>query len=119
MSRSAGLYSGSNNLGPFSHFIDVNGIKIVSLGNIGGQQSVDKKFTLKAARVVQELLSSKYSEIDSVKQNKLISYLSENEVIQRVGVSSYDLYRPNLERESGWDELMDSTLNTDFICQVE
>ena len=66
MSRSAGLYSGSNNLGPFSHFIDVNGIKIVSLGNIGGQQSVDKKFTLKAARVVQELLSSKHSEIDSV-----------------------------------------------------
>ena len=119
MSRSAGLYSGSNNLGPFSHFIDVNGIKIVSLGNIGGQQSVDKKFTLKAARVVQELLSSKYSEIDSVKQNKLISYLSENAVIQRVGVSSYDLYRPDLERESGWDELMDSTLNTDFIWQVD
>ena len=47
MSRSAGLYAGSNDLGPFSHFIDVNGIKIVSLGSIGGQQSVDEKFTLK------------------------------------------------------------------------
>ncbi len=119
MSRSAGLYTGSVDLGPFSHFVDVNGIKIVSLGNVGGQQSVDKQFVLKAARVVQELLSNTGSVIDSGKQNELISYLSENEVIQRVGVASYDSYKPDLSEETGWDELMDSTLNTDFIWQVD
>ena len=119
MSRSAGLYAGSDDLGPFSNFVDVNGIKIVSLGNVGGQQSVDKKFALKVARVVQELLSNTDSSVESGKQNELISYLSDNEVIQRVGVASYDSYKPDLSEESGWDELMDSTLNTDFIWQVD
>ena len=60
----------SGDLGPFSHFVDVNGIKVVSLGNVGGQQSVDKKFVLKVARIVQEVLSNTGSIIDSGKQNK-------------------------------------------------
>ena len=119
MTRSAGFYAASGDLGPFSHSVDVNGIKIVSLGNTGGQPSVGKKFTLKVARVIQELLSSKYGGIDLANQNKLISYLSANNVIQRVGVSSYDSYKPNLDNESGWDELMDSTLNTDFVWKVD
>ena len=119
MSRSAGLYTVSVDLGPFSHFVDVNGIKVVSLGNVGGQQSVDKQFVLKVARIVQELLSNTGSLIDSGKQNELIAYLSDNEVIQRVGVASYDSYKPDLSKETGWDQLMDSTLNTDFIWQLD
>ena len=119
MTRSAGFYTASGNLGPFSHSVDVNGVKIVSLGNTGGQPGVGKKFTLKVARVIQELLSSKNGGIDLVHQNKLISYLSNNDVIQRVGISSYDSYKPHLANEPGWDELMDSTLNTDFIWKVD
>ena len=119
MSRSASRYSSSSELGPFSHFINVNGVKVVSLGNVGGQESVAKQFTLKVARVFQDLLSDNDASIDSSKQNELISYLSANEVIQRIGVSSYDSYRPALGNEPGWDDLMDSTLNTDFIWQLD
>ena len=119
MSRSASRYSSSSELGPFSHFINVNGVKVVSLGNVGGQESVAKQFTLKVARVFQDLLSDNDASIDSSKQNELISYLSANEVIQRIGVSSYDSYRPDLGNEPGWDDLMDSTLNTDFIWQLD
>ena len=117
MSRSAGTYSVSEDLGPFSNFIDVNGIKIVSLGNVGGQQGVEEEFTLKVAGTIQELLSNENASVDSDKQNELISFLSGNEVIQRVGVSSYGAYGTDLSSEPGWDKLMDSTLNTDFIWQ--
>ena len=117
MPRSAGLYSDSSGLGPFSHFLDINGIRIVSLGDTAGQKSVGKGFVLKVARILQEMLSSKDVGIDADKQQELILYLSANDVIQRVGVSSYDSYRPDLSNEPGWNELMDSTLNTDFIWQ--
>ena len=73
MSRSAGTYSVSEDLGPFSNFIDVNGIKIVSLGNVGGQQGVEEEFTLKVAGTIQELLSNENASVDSDKQNELIS----------------------------------------------
>ena len=119
MSRSSSRYSSSSELGPFGHFINVNGVKVVSLGNVGGQESVAKQFTLKVARVFQDLLSDNDASIDSSKQDELISYLSANEVIQRIGVSSYDSYRPDLGNEPGWDDLMDSTLNTDFIWQLD
>ena len=119
MARSSGSYTESGDLGPFDYFIEVNGIKIVSLGSAGGQPSVEKQFTLKIARIVQELLSNKPGNIISNKQDKLIAYMSANEVIQRVGMSSYDSYTPDLENEPGWDNLMDSTLNTDFIWQLD
>lgn len=114
----SGLYTSSNSLGPFANFIQVNGIKIVSLGNIGGQDGVDKKFSLKTARVIQEILSNKGSNVDIALQNTLISSLSEKSTIQRVGVESMDSYRPSLSDEPGWDDLMDSTQNTDFIWQL-
>ena len=89
MASSSGSHTASSDLGPFDYFVEVNGIKIVSLGSTGGQSSVDKQFTLKSARIVQELLSNKPAKIISNKQDELIAYMSANEVIQRVGVSSY------------------------------
>ncbi len=109
----------TNKLGPFKKYIDVYGIKLVGLGNIGGQKNVSNNFLHKNAQLVQLLLNPLDPKINKKFQSQAISYLKENKTIQKIGFESYSKYSPSLDsgKYDGWDQVNDNYSNVDFIWE--
>ena len=107
----------TNEFGPFKKYIDVYGIKLLGLGNVGGQKSVSNNFLYKNAQLVQLLLNPLDPNIKKNLQKKTISYLKANKTIQKIGFESYDSYSPTFDsgKYKGWDKVNDNYSNVDFI----
>jgi len=110
----------SNKYTPYSKFIDVYGLKILGLGNIGGQPEVQDEFLRKTAQTFKLLLNPAARGINKKHQTKALKALANENVIQRVGVEAYDAYSPRLDNDNynGWDNVNDTTNSTDFIWHL-
>ena len=78
----------TNKFGPFKKYIDVYGIKLLGLGNVGGQKSVSNNFLSKNAQLIQLLLNPLDPKINKNLQKKAVSYLKANKTVQKVGFKS-------------------------------
>ena len=107
----------TNKFGPFKKYLDVYGIKLLGLGNVGGQKSVSNNFLAKNAQLIQLLLNPLDPKINKKFQKKTISYLKAKKTIQKIGLKSYDSYSPSLDsgKYKGWDNVNDNYSNVDFI----
>ena len=110
----------TNEFKPYSKYIDVYGLKILGLGNIGGQPAVEDEFLQKTAQTFKLLLNPAARGINKKHQTKALKALANESVIQRVGVEAYDAYVPRLDNDNynGWDNVNDSTNATDFIWHL-
>ncbi len=115
----SGRLSNKDPISPFDRYIDVYGIKIGGLKDIGGNQAVQDEFLRKVAQTVKILLDPSGEYIDSQSQIKAIQKLKEVNTLQRVGVGEYNSYSPRLDegKYAGWDEINDTHSTTDFIWQ--
>ena len=106
--------------GPFSKVVDVYGLKILGLGNVGGQPQVSTEFLKKTAETFKLLLDPNAAGINKKYREKALKGLTSYNVIQRVGVKSYDSYSPTFDsgRISGWDNVNDNNEQTDFIWHL-
>ena len=107
--------------GPFTNIIDVYGLKILGLGAIGTQPAVQDEFLKKTAQTFKLLLDPTSPGIDAAARGKALDGINSYNVIQRVGVGSYDSYRPSLGSGaySGWDQVNDANNAVDFIWHLE
>ena len=80
--------------GPFSSLISVYGLRILGLGDIGGQPAVQDEFLRKTAQTFKLLLNPDAVGINQDARTKALEGLTSYNVIQRVGVGSYDSYSP-------------------------
>ena len=106
--------------GPYSNVVDVYGLKILGLGEVGGQPGVGSEFLGKTAQVFKLLLNPNADGISKDKRNAALEGLISLNVIQRVGVESYSAYSPSLDSGdiTGWDQINDNYLATDFIWHL-
>ena len=106
--------------GPYSNVVDVYGLKILGLGEVGGQPGVGSEFLGKTAQVFKLLLNPNADGISKDKRNAALEGLTSLNVIQRVGVESYSAYSPSLDSGdiTGWDQINDNYLATDFIWHL-
>ena len=106
--------------GPFTKIVDVYGLKILGLGDIGGQPQVSTEFLNKTAETFKLLLDPNAPGINKNFREKAINGLTSYNVIQRVGVQAYDAYSPSFDSGniSGWDEVNDNHNATDFIWHL-
>jgi hypothetical protein len=106
--------------GPFTKMVDVYGLKILGLGNVGGQPQVSTEFLNKTAETFKLLLDPNAAGINKKSREKALKGLTSYNVIQRVGVKAYDAYSPILDsgKISGWDEVNDKHHQTDFIWHL-
>ena len=106
--------------GPFSKYIDVYGLKILGLSGIGGQPEVQDEFLKKTAQTFKLLLNPNAPGIDAASRTRALEGLNSYNVIQRVGISSYDAYSPSLDSGSypGWHQVNDNNNATDFIWHL-
>ena len=110
----------TNQYGPFSTLINVYGLKILGLQAIGGQPAVQDEFLKKTAQTFKLLLNPNAAGIDPSARSRALEGLTSYNVIQRVGVGSYDAYSPSLDSGaySGWDQVNDTNNATDFIWHL-
>ena len=103
--------------GPFTKMVDVYGLKILGLGNVGGQPPVSTEFLNKTAETFKLLLDPNAAGINKKSREKALKGLTNYNVIQRVGVKAYDAYSPILDsgKISGWDKVNSNHEQTDFI----
>ena len=106
--------------GPFTKMVDVYGLKILGLGNVGGQPQVSTEFLNKTAETFKLLLDPNAPGINKNIREKALNGLTSYNVIQRVGVGEYHEYSPILDsgKISGWDEVNDKHHQTDFIWHL-
>jgi hypothetical protein len=106
--------------GPFTKIVDVYGLKILGLGNVGGQPQVSTEFLNKTAETFKLLLDPNAPGINKNIREKALNGLTSYNVIQRVGVGEYHEYSPILDsgKISGWDEVNDKHHQTDFIWHL-
>ena len=106
--------------GPYTQMVDVYGLKILGLGDIGGQPQVSTEFLNKTAETFKLLLDPNAPGINKNFREKAINGLTSYNVIQRVGVQAYDAYSPSFDSGniSGWDEVNDNHNATDFIWHL-
>ena len=76
--------------GPYTKIVDVYGLKILGLGNIGGQPQVSTEFLNKTAETFKLLLDPNAPGINKNLREKALDGLTNYNVIQRVGVQAYD-----------------------------
>jgi len=115
-----GSLQGTTEYGPFTKLVNVYGLKILGLGTIGGQPDVQDEFLRKTAQTFKLLLNPDAAGIDQGARAKALEGLTSYNVIQRVGVGSYDSYSPSLDSGaySGWDQVNDANEATDFIWHL-
>ena len=103
--------------GPYSKIVDVYGLKIVGLGEVGGQPGVGSEFLGKIAQVFKILLNPNADGISQDTRNTALEGLTRFNVIQRVGIGAYSEYTPSLDSGNiaGWDQINDNYLTSDFI----
>ena len=116
---STGPLQATSDFGPFSSLINVYGLKILGLGNVGGQAAVQGEFLKKTAQTFKLLLNPSAAGIDQSARTKALQGLNSYNVIQRVGVASYGSYSPALHSLSGWDDVNDNNPQTDFIWHLK
>ena len=106
--------------GPFTKMVDVYGLKILGLGNVGGQPQVSTEFLNKTAETFKLLLDPNAAGINKNSREKALKGLTSYNVIQRVGVKAYDAYSPSFDsgKISGWDKVNDNNEGTDFIWHL-
>ena len=106
--------------GPFTKMVDVYGLKILGLGNVGGQPQVSTEFLNKTAETFKLLLDPNAAGINKKSREKALKGLTSYNVIQRVGVKAYDAYSPSFDsgKISGWDKVNDNNEGTDFIWHL-
>ena len=106
--------------GPFSSLISVYGLRILGLGDIGGQPAVQDEFLRKTAQTFKLLLNPDAAGIDQGARTKALEGLTSYNVIQRVGIGSYGSYSPSLDSGSysGWDQVNQANWATDFIWHL-
>lgn len=106
--------------GPFTKIVDVYGLKILGLGNVGGQPQVSTEFLNKTAETFKLLLDPNAAGINKNSREKALKGLTSYNVIQRVGVKAYDAYSPSFDsgKISGWDKVNDNNEGTDFIWHL-
>ena len=106
--------------GPYSKIVDVYGLKIVGLGEVGGQPGVGSEFLGKIAQVFKILLNPNADGISKDTRNTALERLTSFNVIQRVGIGAYSAYSPGLDSGNiaGWDQINDNYLATDFIWHL-
>ena len=86
----AGPLTTTGQHGPFTQSIDVYGLEILGLGAIGGQPTVQSEFLKKVAQTYKLLLDENAIGIDKSARARALDGISSYNVIQRVGVESYD-----------------------------
>ena len=116
---STGPLQATSAFGPFTSLINVYGLKILGLGNVGGQAAVQGEFLKKTAQTFKLLLNPSAAGIDQSARTKALQGLNTYNVIQRVGVASYGSYSPALHSLSGWDDVNDNNPQTDFIWHLK
>ena len=116
----AGPLATTGQHGPFTQSIDVYGLEILGLGAIGGQPTVQGEFLKKVAQTYKLLLDENAIGIDKSARARALDGISSYNVIQRVGVESYDSYYPILDSGAypGWDYINDNNNATDFIWHL-
>ncbi|MFL2514954.1 MAG: hypothetical protein ACJ0GX_00035 [Parasynechococcus sp.] len=75
--------------GPFTKMVDVYGLKILGLGNVGGQPQVSTEFLNKTAETFKLLLDPNAAGINKKSREKALKGLTSYNVIQRVGVKAH------------------------------
>ena len=110
----------SSQYGPYTKLVDVYGLKILGLGDVGGQPQVSTEFLNKTAETFKLLLDPNAPGINKNFREKALNGLTSYNVIQRVGVQAYDAYSPSFDsgKISGWDEVNDKHQATDFIWHL-
>ena len=116
----AGPLTTTGQYGPFTQSIDVYGLEILGLGAIGGQPMVQGEFLKKVAQTYKLLLDENAIGIDKSARTRALDGINSYNVIQRVGVESYDSYYPILDSGAypGWDYINDNNNATDFIWHL-
>ena len=116
----AGPLTTTGQHGPFTQSIDVYGLEILGLGAIGGQPMVQGEFLKKVAQTYKLLLDENAIGIDKSARTRALDGINSYNVIQRVGVESYDSYYPILDSGAypGWDYINDNNNATDFIWHL-
>ena len=111
----------TSNYGPYSNVVNVYGLKILGLNNVGGMPAVSKQFLEKTAQTFKLLLDPDAPGINKESREKALAGLTSYNVIQRVGIKAYDAYSPSFDsgRISGWDEVNDTHQGTDFIWHLQ
>ena len=107
--------------GPYNKVVDVYGLKILGLGNVGGQPQVSTEFLKKTAETFKLLLDPNAAGINKSLREKALNGITSYNVVQRVGVKAYDAYSPSFHsgKISGWDKVNDSNNQTDFIWHLQ
>ena len=115
-----GSLQATTEYGPFSKLVNVYGLKILGLGTVGGQPAVQDEFLRKTAQTFKLLLNPDAAGIDEDVRTRALEGLTSYNVIQRVGVGSYDSYSPSLDSGAyaGWDQVNDANEATDFIWHL-
>ena len=116
----AGPLTTTGQHGPFTQSINIYGLEILGLGAIGGQPKVQGEFLKKVAQTYKLLLDENAIGIDKSARARALDGISSYNVIQRVGVESYDSYYPILDSGAypGWDYINDNNNATDFIWHL-
>ena len=111
----------TSNYGPYSKVVNVYGLKILGLNNVGGMPAVSNQFLEKTAQTFKLLLDPDAPGINKESREKALEGLTSYNVIQRVGIKAYDAYSPSFDsgRISGWDEVNDTHQGTDFIWHLQ
>ena len=106
--------------GPYSKLINVYGLRILSLSDVGGQPAVQDEFLKKTAQTFKLLLNPDAEGIDKELRAKALQGLTSYNVIQRVGIGSYGSYSPSFDSGliSGWDEVNEKNWAVDFIWHL-
>ena len=111
----------TSNYGPYSKIVNVYGLKILGLNNVGGMPAVSNQFLEKTAQTFKLLLDPDAPGINKESREKALEGLTSYNVIQRVGIKAYDAYSPSFDsgRISGWHEVNDTHPGTDFIWHLQ
>ena len=111
----------TSNYGPYSKVVNVYGLKILGLNNVGGMPAVSNQFLEKTALTFKLHLDPDAPGINKESREKALEGLTSYNVIQRVGIKAYDAYSPSFDsgRISGWDEVNDTHQGTDFIWHLQ
>ena len=106
--------------GPYSKLINVYGLRILGLSDVGGQPAVQDEFLKKTAQTFKLLLNPDAEGIDKELRAKALQGLTSYNVIQRVGIGSYGSYSPSFDSGliSGWDEVNEKNWAVDFIWHL-
>ena len=106
--------------------VTINGVRIVAVGNVGGQQAVPDTFLEKVARMVELFTDPNGEGIDATSQITFINtlkgapgtYHAGIPTLQRVGRGGGDDYSSNFLRSPesfDLDDINDSTFNNDMV----